>query len=146
MKVKIKSLVNVVGHEELYVIPITYNGIFLLGLNFYEEVEGGRTARFIIVKDNYGEIDDKVRIISGYKGIVEAEGIEEDYKTLSKYIKIEKTLKSNRIPIFVNIEIKQNSENYARGIQGYLNYISKYGEINPLQLKDKIKLEIEELI
>ncbi|ARM75084.1 hypothetical protein [Acidianus manzaensis] len=145
MKVKIKSLVNIIGHEELFIIPITYNNTFLLGLNFYEEREGGRTARFVIVQDKYGEIDHKTKIISGDKGIVEAIGVEDDYKILAQYIKIEKFLKTNRLPIFVNVQIIQNHE-YSRGIQGYLNYVSRYGEIDTLLLKDKIKLEIEELI
>lgn len=145
MKIKIKPTLNIIGHEELYVIPITVNKSYLLGLNFYEDVEGGRTARFVIVLDRYGEINDTC-IISGDKGVVEALGVEEDYRVLSKYVKIEKYLKGNRLPFFVNIEVKKQIDHYERGIQGYLNYISKYGVINARRLQNVIRLEVEELI
>lgn len=148
MKIKIKSTINIIGHEELYVIPITSNKSFLLGLNFYEDIQGGRTARFIIAYDKYGEIND-TSIISGDKGIVEAELVEESYSILSSYIKIDKYLKTNKLPFFINIEIKKENQledRYSRGIQGYLNYVRKYGEIDAIKIKDIIKLDVEELI
>lgn len=143
MRVKINPLVNVLGREELIIIPITRNGDFLLSLNFYEDIEGGRLARFVLVQDKYEEIKEKESIILGDKTIVFAEGIEEDFKKLQQIIKVDRHLRSNRIPLYINIEVLKDANIHERGVKGYINYISKYGKIEIEKLKNSISLEIE---
>ncbi|BDC18158.1 hypothetical protein [Acidianus sp. HS-5] len=143
MKVKIKSILNVIGHEELYVIPITSSGKYLLGLNFYEDIEGGRVARFVLILDKYGEIT-STKVIEGDKGVVLAEGIKEDMEKLSKIIKIEKKMITNRIPLFVNIKVKNSPETQDRGIKGYENYVKRYGEIQVSKLTGQVTLDVIE--
>ncbi len=139
MKVKIKPLLNIIGHEELYVIPIERNSDYLLCLNFYEDIAGGTLARFVIVLDKYNEIN-SIKVIEGDKGVVEVSGIKEDFDLLKKHIKLPKILVTTRIPLFTNIKIKNRPETFDRGVTGYLNYVKKYGEIKQLDLK--IDLEI----
>ncbi|AWR93382.1 hypothetical protein [Acidianus brierleyi] len=139
MRVKIKPLLNIIGHEELYVIPIKRNGDYLLCLNFYEDIIGGTLARLVIVLDKYNEIN-SIKVIEGDKGIVEVFGIKEDFDLLKKQIRLPKILVSTRIPFFINIKIKNQPETLDRGITGYLNYVKKYGEIKPLNLN--LDLEI----
>ncbi|MFP3217631.1 MAG: hypothetical protein RXQ99_03380 [Acidianus sp.] len=146
MKVKIKSILNVIGHEELYVIPIACNGKYVLGLNFFEDIEGGRVARFVLIMDKYGEIN-SIKVVEGDKGIVIAEGVRDDMDAVSKVIKIDRKMVTNRIPLFINIKVKSFSETQDRGIRGYENYIKRYGEIDPSKLKGVIKLDvIEEIV
>ncbi|BFH73643.1 hypothetical protein SJAV_15870 [Sulfurisphaera javensis] len=143
MRVKINPLINIIGTEELIILPITRKEDFLLALNFYEDTLGGRLARFILVLDKYREINYEETIIKGDKGVVEAEGVEEDFKKLSNLIKIEKYLRSNRLPLFINIEILKDADVNERGVRGFINYISKYGKIDIERIKDKIELIIE---
>ncbi len=141
MRVKIKSLLNIIGHEELYIIPIKRNRDYLLCLNFYEDVAGGTLARLVIVLDKYNEIN-SIKVIEGDKGTVEASGTKEDFDLLKKQMKLPKILVSSRIPFFINIKIKNQPETLDRGVVGYLNYIKKYGEIKPFNLN----LDLEVLI
>jgi hypothetical protein len=146
MKVKIKSILNVIGHEELYVIPVACNGKYVLGLNFFEDIEGGRVARFVLIMDKYGEIN-SIKVVEGDKGIVIAEGVRDDMDAVSKVIKIDRKMVTNRIPLFINIKVKSFPETQDRGIRGYENYIKRYGEIDPSKLKGIIKLDvIEEVV
>lgn len=143
MHVKINALVNVIDNEELIILPIDKNGDFVLALNFYEDIPGGRQARLVIVYDKYDEINFKETIIKGDKAIVEAYGVDEDMKKISEIIKIDRYLRSNRVPFYVNIEILKDADINARGVRGYINYINKYGEISIEQLKNVVKLIIE---
>ncbi|WP_052349427.1 hypothetical protein [Candidatus Acidianus copahuensis] len=109
MKVKIKPILQIVGHEELVVIPISIYGKYVLGLNFYEDVDGGRLARLVLVMDKYGEITG-ISVIEGDKGVVSAFGVKETFLELSKAIKIERKLETSRLPFFVNIKKKMNQK------------------------------------
>lgn len=77
MLIKLKSLAKLAGKERLVLIPLSESGRFVLGLNFFEDVEGGREARFVIAEDRYGELND-VKVIEGDKVLVRAEGVRED--------------------------------------------------------------------
>lgn len=144
MHVKINPIVNIIGREELIVIPIVRNGDFLLALNFYEDVQGGRLARLVLIQDKYGEIrEGEESAIRGDKAIVFAEGVEDDYKKLQQLIKIDRYLRSNRIPLFINIEVLKDVDISEKGVRGYINYISKYGRIDAKKLANVLSLEIE---
>jgi len=144
MRVKINAIAKIIGTEELIIIPITRNGDFVLALNFYEDVEGGRLARFVLVYDKFGEIDYMETIIRGDKIIVTAEGIEEDFKKISNLIKIDKYLKSNRIPLFVNISVLKDANINERGVKGFINYVAKFGRIDVTKVRNVVQLTIEE--
>jgi len=143
MRAKINPLLNIIGREELIVIPITRKGDFLLSLNFFEDIDGGRVARFVLIQDKYGEIRDEETAVRGDKAIVFVEGIEEDYKKLQQVIKIDKYLRSNRIPLFVNIEVLRDVDIREKGVKGYINYISRYGKIDVHKLANIVSLEID---
>ncbi len=143
MKVKIKSILNIIGHEELYVIPITSSGKYLLGLNFFEDIEGGRVARFVLIMDKYGEIN-SIKVVEGDKGVVFAEGVKEDMDKLSKIIKMDKKMITNKIPLFVNIKVKNSPETQDRGIKGFENYVKRYGEVQVPKHIDQITLDVIE--
>ena len=143
MRVKINPIANVIGREELIIIPITRKGDFLLALNFYEDIEGGRLARFVLIQDKYEEIREEETAIRGDKTIVFAEGVEEDLKKLQQVIRIDRYLRSNRIPLYVNIEVLRDVDIREKGVKGYINYISKYGKIDVHKLTNIVSLEIE---
>ena len=143
MRAKINPILNIIGSEELIIIPITRTGDFLLALNFYEDVNGGRLARFVLIQDKYEEIRGEETALRGDKAIVFVEGIEEDYKKLQQVIKIDKYLRSNRIPLFVNIEVLKDVDIREKGVRGFINYISKYGKIDVHKLANIVNLEIE---
>lgn len=146
MKVKINPILHIVGREELIILPITRVKDYVLSLNFYEDTPGGRLARFVLVLDRYGEINDRETIIRGDKGIVIAEGVEEDYKKISQIVKIERYLRSNRIPLFINVEVLKDADTSQRGVKGFINYVMKYGKIDVEKIKGAVELIIEESI
>ena len=143
MRAKINPILNIIGREELIIIPITRNGDFLLALNFYEDVEGGRVARFVLIQDKYEEIREEETAIRGDKAIVFVEGIEEDYRKLQQVIKIDKYLRSNRIPLFINIEVLKDVDIREKGVKGFINYVSRYGKIDVHKLNNIVSLEID---
>ncbi|NON61243.1 hypothetical protein [Acidianus sp. RZ1] len=145
MKVKIKPILQIVGHEELVVIPISIYGKYVLGLNFYEDIDGGRLARLVLVMDKYGEITG-ISVIEGDKGVVSAFGVKETFLELSKAIKIERKLETSRLPFFVNIKKKNEPETEDRGITGYKNYMMLNPNVDFSKIKDIVKLEVEELV
>ncbi|BCS92751.1 hypothetical protein L3N51_00643 [Metallosphaera sp. J1] len=145
MKVKIKAIANLSGHERLAVIPLAVHGKYLLGLNFYEDVEGGRLARFVLVEDKYGEVND-VRVVEGDKVIVRAEGVREDMERLSKVIRVERTRVTENIPLILNPRVESRIEGEERGVRGYLNYVNRYGKPDLRKLEGVISLSVEEIL
>jgi len=144
MLVKINPIVNVIGKEELIVIPIVRNGDFLLALNFYEDVQGGRLARLVLIQDKYSELKEgEESAIRGDKAVVFAEGVEEDYRKLQQLIRIDRYLRSNRIPLFINIEVLKDVDITEKGVKGYINYISRYGKIDAKKLVNALTLDVE---
>ncbi|QKR00564.1 hypothetical protein GWK48_09395 [Metallosphaera tengchongensis] len=144
MKVKIKSLGYLKGRDSLVVIPLAESGKYVLCLNFFEDVEDGRLARFVIVEDKYGELTD-VKLVEGDEVMVEAEEVKGDMDTLSKLIRIERARKSSVVPLFINVEVKDEIRGDGRGVRGYFNYVRKYGQINLQKLRGKLTLSFEEV-
>jgi hypothetical protein len=146
MKVKIKSVIKVEGTEELIVIPLNYYKNYVLGLNFFEDIPNGRLARFVIIIDRYGELNDKdVVMLKGKKGYVETEGVNKDFEILEKYIRIERKNISSLLPLLFDIEVTDIIVSEERGVRGYFNYINKYGNINFKLLKGLINFTVEEI-
>ncbi|MCI2415636.1 MAG: hypothetical protein MPF33_10430 [Candidatus Aramenus sp.] len=143
MEIKIKPILNVIGHEEFFAIPIARQKNYLLALNFYEDVVGGNLARFVLILDKYEEVN-SIKVVEGDKGVVEAYRVKEAFDEIRKQVRLPKILVTPRIPFFVNIKVKNKPETMDRGVVGYLNYVNKYGEIKAkLTLSD---LKIEELV
>lgn len=143
MEIKIKPILNVIGHEEFFAIPIARQKDYLLALNFYEDVAGGNLARFVLILDKYEEVN-SIKVVEGDKGVVEAYHVKEAFDEIRKQVRLPKILVTPRIPFFVNIKVKDKPETMDRGVVGYLNYVNKYGEIKAkLTLSD---LKIEELV
>ena len=145
MKVKIKPIANLAGHERLVVIPLAVSGKYLLGLNFYEDVEGGRLARFVLVEDKYGEVNG-IKLVEGDKVMVRAEGVREDMDKLSKTIRIERYRVTENIPLILNPRIDARIEGEDRGVRGYLNYVNRFGKPDPRKLEGLITLSVEEVL
>ncbi|MEM0374505.1 MAG: hypothetical protein QXV69_07090 [Sulfolobaceae archaeon] len=146
MRVKIKPIVNVVGEEELIIIPITKSRDYYLCLNFFEDIPEGRLARLVVVLDKYDEINNNIVKIAGKKTFVEAEEVEEAYTELSKVIVIERKAPSYVIPLYFNIEVTEVSLTESEGVKGYFNYIKKYGEIKIERLRNIIPFSVNELV
>ncbi|AEB95607.1 hypothetical protein [Metallosphaera cuprina] len=145
MKVKIKSVVNPIGWERLVVIPLTSSGKYVLGLNFFEDVEGGRQGRFVVVIDKFDELND-IKLVEGEKALVEAAEVRHDYNKISKVLRIEKFRLSSFIPLFFNVSVKSQIEGEDRGIMGYLNYINKFGIPDLKDIRNLIQLSVEEIL
>ena len=143
MKVRIKSVVKVVGEEELIVIPLARKGDFVEALNFYEDIPGGRVARLVLIYDKYGEISDEPSPIGikGKKAYLEAKGVEEDLNEIKRVIPIEREVKSDVVPLFIDIQILSDVSTSSRGVRGFINYISRHKDVNFNALKGVIKLE-----
>ncbi len=143
MEIRIKPILNVIGHEEFYAIPVARNGDYLLALNFYEDIAGGNLARFVLILDKYEEVS-SIKVVEGDKGVVEALRVKEAFDEIRKQIRLPKILVTPRIPLFINIKVKDKPETMDRGVIGYLNYVQKYGEIRvKLSLSE---LKVEELV
>lgn len=143
MKVRIKSVVKIVSIEELIVIPMSRNGDFVEALNFYEDVPGGRAGRLVVIHDKYGEISDEPVVIAirGEKAYIEAKNIEEDFDKIRRVIPLEKVVKGNVVPFYVNIQVLKEVDTNSRGVRGFVNYLSKYGNVNFSVLKGIVSLE-----
>ncbi|BDB98833.1 hypothetical protein [Saccharolobus caldissimus] len=147
MRIKIKSIVKIVGEEELAVIPLAENGYFIECLNFYEDVEGGRQARLVIVLDKFGDIKfDQINFIKGKKTFIDAVGIEEDFKKISNVIKLDKIARMFRVPLYFDIKQISNPDTNQRGVRGLYNYLNVHKEIEISKLKNVVSLDVEEPI
>ncbi|MEM0068191.1 MAG: hypothetical protein QW281_00700 [Saccharolobus sp.] len=147
MRIKIKSIAKVMGEEELGVICLAENEYFIECLNFYEDVEGGRQARLVIVFDKFGYIDqNKINFIKGKKTYIEAEGVEEDFEKIGKVIKMERVARMYRVPLYLDIQIVDKPDLTQRGVKGVYNYLKVHKEIEINKLKGIINLELEELV
>ncbi|AHC50965.1 hypothetical protein SUSAZ_02505 [Sulfolobus acidocaldarius SUSAZ] len=145
MNVKIKPVVNVLGVEELIILPITRNREYLLSLNFYEDVLGGRMVRIVLVLDKYNEIMNDITAIKGKKAVVEASGIKEDMDKLSKIIHIDNRSVTDRIPIYFDIEILKDVDTSQRGVRGFINYVHAYGKPDLSKILNSLQLNVEEI-
>ncbi|AWS00529.1 hypothetical protein [Metallosphaera hakonensis] len=145
MLIKLKSLAKLAGKERLVLIPLSESGRFVLGLNFFEDVEGGREARFVIAEDRYGELND-VKVIEGDKVLVRAEGVREDVDKISRSIKIEKFRYTNWIPLILSPQISSKIEGLDRGVLGYINYVERYGKPDLNKLRGVVTLSVEEIL
>ncbi|MCH4815257.1 MAG: hypothetical protein QXY87_06040 [Saccharolobus sp.] len=147
MKVKLKSLAKVVGEEELAVIPLAENEYFIECLNFYEDVEGGRQARLVVIVDKYGIIrQDQINFIKGKKTFADAIGIEDDFKKIQSVLKLDRIARMFKVPLYFDIEILEKPDVSKRGIKGFYNYLSVHKEIDIGKLKGLVSLSIEESI
>ncbi|WP_278464932.1 hypothetical protein [Saccharolobus islandicus] len=147
MKIKLKSLAKVVGEEELAVILLAENEYFIECLNFYEDVEGGRQARLVVIVDKYGIIrQDQVNFIKGKKTFVDAIGIEDDFRKIQSVLKLDRIARMFKVPLYFDVEIIEKPDVSKRGIKGFYNYLSVHKEIDMSKLKGLVSLSIEELV
>ncbi|AAK42587.1 hypothetical protein SULI_01225 [Saccharolobus solfataricus] len=147
MKIKLKSLVRVIGEEELAVIPLAENEYYVECLNFYEDVEGGRQARLVVVVDKYGIIrQDQVNFIKGKKTFVDAIGVEDDFRKINSVLKLDRVARMFKVPLYFDIEIVEKPDVSKRGIRGLYNYLSVHKEIDIGKLRGLVNLSIEELV
>jgi hypothetical protein len=147
LKIKLKSLAKVVGEEELAVIPLAENEYFIECLNFYEDVEGGRQARLVVIVDKYGIIrQDQVNFIKGKKTFVDAIGIEDDFRKIQSVLKLDRIARMFKVPLYFDVEIIEKPDVSKRGIKGFYNYLSVHKEIDMSKLKGLVSLSIEELV
>ncbi|AOL17126.1 hypothetical protein BFU36_10895 [Sulfolobus sp. A20] len=143
MKIKIKSIVKPIGEEELSIIPLAENGVFVECLNFYEDIEGGRQARLVVVLDKYGDIKfDQINYIKGKKTYIDAEGVDEDFNSIKKIIKLDRIARMYRVPLYFDIQIVDNPDMNSRGIKGLINYLAVHKEINITSLRNVVRLEV----
>ncbi len=143
MRIKIKSIVKPVGEEELSIIPLAENGVFIECLNFYEDIEGGRQARLVIVLDKFGDIKfDQINYIKGKKTYIDAEGVDEDFNSMKKIIKLDRIARMYRVPLYFDIQIVNNPDMNSRGIKGLINYLAVHKEINIANLRNVVRLEV----
>jgi hypothetical protein len=147
LKIKLKSLAKVVGEEELAVILLAENEYFIECLNFYEDVEGGRQARLVVIVDKYGIIrQDQVNFIKGKKTFVDAIGIEDDFRKIQSVLKLDRIARMFKVPLYFDVEIIEKPDVSKRGIKGFYNYLSVHKEIDMSKLKGLVSLSIEELV
>ncbi|WP_338603435.1 hypothetical protein V6M85_04320 [Sulfolobus tengchongensis] len=147
MRIKLKSLAKIYGEEELAVIPLAENGYFIECLNFYEDVEGGRQARLVVVLDKFGLIKgDQINFIKGKKTFVDAEGIEEDFRKIQLVMKLDKIARMFKVPLYFDIEIINSPDKSKRGIKGLYNYLEVHKQINISKLNGLVSLDVEESV
>ncbi|BBG22894.1 hypothetical protein [Sulfuracidifex tepidarius] len=143
MLVKIPSISSYLGEEEDAVIPISVKGYYVLTVNFWEDVPNGRKARFVVVRDNFGILHvGKSFLVKGKKTVVQAEGVKEAWDVISRRVKIERPLTTNRVPLLYDIEL--TDETQSRGIRGFINYVKKYGMPNVDGIS--VDFEVKELV
>ncbi len=143
MIVKIPSISSYLGEEEDIVIPLVVKGYYVLTLNFFEDIPGGRRGRFVVVRDRYGLLNDsKPYLLKGKKTVLQAEGVNEAWRVISSKVKIERPLTSNRVPLLYDVELSEG--NSSRGVRGFLNYVSRYGVPNLSGVA--IEFEVKELV
>nr|WP_252973112.1 hypothetical protein [Saccharolobus solfataricus] len=114
---------------------------------FYEDVEGGRQARLVVVVDKYGIIrQDQVNFIKGKKTFVDAIGVEDDFRKINSVLKLDRVARMFKVPLYFDIEIVEKPDVSKRGIRGLYNYLSVHKEIDIGKLRGLVNLSIEELV